>query len=132
MSEAIEYEQLGEDAGGGQRGEADLRRLGEVPMELSVELGRARMTVAQTLELRPGSVVALERAAGSAADLLVNGTPIARGEVVVVEEHYGLRVSELLEPEALEASHAQGDAAEDAAASAADAPALAPAPGAEG
>ena len=55
-------------------------------MELSVELGRTHMTVGETLDLRVGSVVTLDSAAGEPADLLVNGTAIARGEVIVVDE----------------------------------------------
>ena len=66
-------------------------------MELSVEIGRTHMTVGETLELRAGSIVTLERLAGEPVDLLVNGTPIARGEVVVVDEQFGLRVTEILE-----------------------------------
>jgi flagellar motor switch protein FliN len=76
---------------------ADLRRLSDVPMELSVEIGRTRMTVGETLQLRAGSIVTLERLAGEPVDLLVNGTPIARGEVVIVDEEFGLRVTEILE-----------------------------------
>lgn len=99
MAEAVEYEQFDRAAADGDAAasEADLSRLAEVPMELGVELGRAHMTVGETLELRVGSVVELERAAGEPADLLVNGTPIARGEVVVVDERYGLRITEILE-----------------------------------
>lgn len=78
----------------------DLRRLSDVPLELSVEIGRTRMTVGETLGLRPGSIVTLERLAGEPVDLLVNGTPIARGEVVVVDEQFGLRVRELIEDDA--------------------------------
>ena len=66
-------------------------------MELSVEIGRTRTTVGETLELRVGSVVALGRQAGEPVDLLVNGSPIARGEVVVVDERYGLRITEILD-----------------------------------
>jgi flagellar motor switch protein FliN len=77
--------------------DADLRRLSDVPLELSVEIGRTRMTVGETLQLRVGSIVTLERLAGEPVDLLVNGTPIARGEVVVVDEQFGLRVSEIIE-----------------------------------
>jgi flagellar motor switch protein FliN/FliY len=72
---------------------SDLRRLSAVPVELSVEIGRARMTVGETLELREGSVVTLNRMAGEPVDLLVNGTPIARGEVVVIDEQFGLRLT---------------------------------------
>jgi flagellar motor switch protein FliN/FliY len=74
---------------------ADLRRLRDVLVELTVEIGRTQMTVGETLELRPGSVVTLERMAGEPVDLLVNGRRIARGEVVVVDEEFGLRVTEI-------------------------------------
>ena len=76
--------------------EGDLRRLSAVPVDLSVEMGRARMTVGETLELRQGSIVTLNRMAGEPVDLLVNGAPIARGEVVVIDEQFGLRVTEML------------------------------------
>ena len=76
--------------------DGDLRRLRDVLVELTVEIGRTRMTVGETLELRPGSVVALNRMAGEPVDLLVNGTAIARGEVVVIDEQFGLRVTEVL------------------------------------
>lgn len=75
---------------------ADLGRLSDVPVELAVEIGRTRMTVGATLELRPGSIVVLDRVAGEPVDLLVNGTPIARGEVVVIDEEFALRVTEVL------------------------------------
>jgi flagellar motor switch protein FliN len=75
----------------------DIDRLSDIPMELSVEIGRTHMTVGETLDLRVGSVVALERLAGETADLLVNGSAIARGEVVVIDEQYGLRITEILD-----------------------------------
>ena len=59
-------------------------------------MGRTRMTVGETLELRQGSIITLNRMAGEPVDLLVNGTPIARGEVVVIDEQFGLRVTEVL------------------------------------
>ncbi len=115
MTETIEYEQfdqgsdgspsaptLGADSGA----EVDLSRLSEIPMELSVEIGRTHMTVGETLDLRIGSVVTLERLAGETADLLVNGSSIARGEVVVIDEQYGLRVTEILDGQS-DAEHAQ-------------------------
>ncbi len=77
-------------------GPADLGRLSDVPVELAVEIGRTRMTVGATLELRPGSIVVLDRVAGEPVDLLVNGTPIARGEVVVIDEEFALRVTDVL------------------------------------
>nr|WP_281374732.1 flagellar motor switch protein FliN [Nocardioides soli] len=66
-----------------------------VDMEVTVEIGRTRMTVRDLLELTPGAVLELDRAAGSPADLLVNGRLIARGEVVVIDEDFGLRITEI-------------------------------------
>jgi flagellar motor switch protein FliN/FliY len=90
--------------------ETDLHRLSEVPMELSVEIGRTHITVGETLQLRAGSVVTLDRLAGEPVDLLVNGTPIARGEVVVVDEQFGLRVTQIVEGERGGSSPAQAEA----------------------
>jgi flagellar motor switch protein FliN/FliY len=75
---------------------ADLRRLRDVPVDLAVEIGRARMTVGETLGLRPGSIIKLDRLAEEPLDLLVNGTRIARGEVVVIDEDFGLRITEVV------------------------------------
>lgn len=73
-----------------------LKVIRSVEMNVTAELGRAQMTVRELLELAPGSVIELDRAAGSPVDLLVNGTIIARGEVVVIDEEYGIRVSEIV------------------------------------
>lgn len=127
MTEAIEYEQFdqGASSAGASPGGAtpdntslgasdpDLSRLSDIPMELSVEIGRTHMTVGETLDLRVGSVVALERQAGEAADLLVNGTAIARGEVIVMDERYGLRVTEILESNQISASSGTAGAVTD-------------------
>ncbi len=119
MAEAIEYEQFDQNPSGGATSthlggaspsDPDLSRLSDIPMELSVEIGRTHMTVGETLDLRVGSVVALERQAGEAADLLVNGTAIARGEVIVMDERYGLRVTEILESNQISASTGTGEA----------------------
>jgi flagellar motor switch protein FliN/FliY len=69
-----------------------------VPVELAVEIGRTNMTIREALALGPGSIVTLNRLAGEPVDLLVNGKPIARGEVVVIDEEFGLRVTEVLAP----------------------------------
>jgi flagellar motor switch protein FliN/FliY len=71
-----------------------------VDLEVAVELGRTRLTVRELLALSPGEVLELDRAAGSPADLLVNGRLIARGEVVVVEEDFGLRITEIVDESA--------------------------------
>src|ERR1700759_4603868 len=99
MSGSVAYEQFDEDGAGasGPHSDGDLRRLSEVPVEASVEIGRTGMTVGETLDLRVGSVVKLERLAGEPVDLLVNGTLIAQGEVVVADEQFGLRVTEIVE-----------------------------------
>ena len=70
-----------------------------VEMQASVELGRARLTINDLLSLRSGEVIELDRAAGELADLFVNGRLIARGEVVVVDENYGLRITQLVNDE---------------------------------
>jgi flagellar motor switch protein FliN/FliY len=87
-------------ARGGKRGSLELLR--HVAMEVTVEIGRTRMTVGELLSLHPGEVVELDRAASAPADLLVNGTLIARGEVVVVDEDFGLRISEIVTDAAAE------------------------------
>lgn len=109
----------GSSAGGVQ--EADLRRVAEVPLELSVEIGRTRMTVGETLDLRAGSIVTLDRLAGEPVDLLVNGTPIARGEVVVVDEQFGLRVTAILEGDGEPPAEEQAPVERDSVASASEA-----------
>src|SRR5579863_7693461 len=97
MSQEMDFAPLHAGLGGAPvDASADLRRLAEVPVDLSVEIGRTRMTVGETLELREGSVVTLDRMAGEPVDLLVNGTPIARGEVVVIDEQFGLRLTKVL------------------------------------
>jgi flagellar motor switch protein FliN len=128
MAETIEYEQFDSApaASNGTNSTADLSRLSEIPMELSVEIGRTHMTVGQTLELRVGAVVELEREAGDPVDLLVNGSPIARGEVIVSDERYGLRITEILDgsggeqaavaPAALDAEPSSPDGGEPAGA----------------
>jgi flagellar motor switch protein FliN len=73
-----------------------LDQLAHVEMEVTVEIGRTRMTIGELLSLTPGQVIELDRAAGTPADLFVNGTLLARGEVVVVDEDFGLRVSEIV------------------------------------
>jgi flagellar motor switch protein FliN/FliY len=88
---------LGSPMGGTPSGRRrGIELLHGVDMEVTVEIGRTRMTVRELLELSPGAVLELDRAAGSPADLLVNGRLIARGEVVVVDEDFGLRVTEIV------------------------------------
>lgn len=82
--------------GGASGGLINLGMLREVPLEVTAELGRTRLPVADILQLNVGSVVNLDRAAGSPVDLVVNGTLIAHGEVVVIDDEYGVRITEIL------------------------------------
>jgi flagellar motor switch protein FliN/FliY len=68
----------------------------DIPLEISVELGRVRMMVKEVVELGTGSVVEIQKAAGEPVDVLVNGRLVARGEVVVIEDNFGVRITEIL------------------------------------
>jgi flagellar motor switch protein FliN/FliY len=70
--------------------------LADVEMGVTAELGRTRLTVRDLLAITPGTVLELDRAAGEPVEVLVNGTPIARGEVVVIDEEFAIRISEIL------------------------------------
>jgi flagellar motor switch protein FliN len=98
MSEPVDYVPFETTvaAPAGAAAGADLERLYDVPVELAVEIGRTQMTIREALALGPGSLVTLNRLAGEPVDLLVNGKRIARGEVVVLDEEFGLRVTEVL------------------------------------
>jgi flagellar motor switch protein FliN len=94
----VEFTPLDDDAvtGRGPVADADLTRLTAVTVELTVEVGRTHMSLGETMSLGPGSVVTLDRLADKPVDLLVNGRPIARGEVVVIDEQFGLRITEVV------------------------------------
>ena len=98
-----EFETLNDGAPvfGGSRPLAILK---DVEMGVTAELGRRRMTVRDLLALTPGSVIELDRAAGSPVDVLVNGTLIARGEVVVIDEEFGIRIAEIVAAEPMGAA----------------------------
>jgi flagellar motor switch protein FliN len=92
---AAAFESLSESIGSASSHRA-VELLSDVEMGVTVELGRTRMTVRELLSMQPGSVVELDRAAGSPVDLLVNGTLVARGEVVVIDEEFGVRITEII------------------------------------
>jgi flagellar motor switch protein FliN/FliY len=101
MSETVEYAPFEATVGPDELAPApaaptDLERLHDVPVELAVEIGRTHMTIGETLALGPGAIVTLNRLAGEPVDLLVNGRSIARGEVVVIDEEFGLRITEVV------------------------------------
>ncbi len=70
----------------------------DIPLDVTVELGRVRMIIKDVLELSSGSIIELDRVAGEPVDLLVNGRLIAKGEVVVIEDNFGIRITEILSP----------------------------------
>ncbi len=72
------------------------RTLGDIPIEVSVELGRTHMSLKDILELKEGSLVELDRMAGEPLDLKVGGQLVAHGEVIAVDDHYGIKVTNLL------------------------------------
>ncbi|CFX65314.1 Surface presentation of antigen (SpoA) [Syntrophomonas zehnderi OL-4] len=70
----------------------------DVPLDVSVELGKTRKTIKDVLELSQGSIIQLDKLAGEPVDLMVNGKLIAKGEVVVIDENYGIRITTILSP----------------------------------
>lgn len=81
---------------GGMEG---LRLLENIGVTLTVEVGRTDLTIRDLLRLSEGAVIELDRLAGDPLDVLVNGTPIAKGEVVMVGERFGIRFGQIIEPE---------------------------------
>ncbi|MGE8234104.1 MAG: flagellar motor switch protein FliN [Stenotrophomonas sp.] len=76
----------------------DLDVILDVPVTLSLEVGRARLPIRNLLQLNQGSVVELERGAGESLDVFVNGTLIAHGEVVVINDRFGVRLTDVVSP----------------------------------
>ena len=85
-----------EPAAGG--GDLNLDVILDVPVTLSLEVGRTRMPIRNLLQLNQGSVVELERGAGEPLDVFVNGTLIAHGEVVVINDRFGVRLTDVVSP----------------------------------
>lgn len=89
--------------GGGNHGLHEegngLDLLMDIPLEISVELGRVKMLVREVVELSSGSIVEIDKAAGEPVDVMVNGRLVARGEVVVIEDNFGVRITEILTPQ---------------------------------
>ena len=76
--------------------EDSLEMLMDIPLQISVELGRVKMVVKDVVELGSGSIIEIDKAAGEPVDVLVNGKVVARGEVVVIEDNFGVRITEIL------------------------------------
>lgn len=86
-----------EAAGGGGAGRLDM--ILDIPVQLTVELGRTKIAIRNLLQLAQGSVVELDRLAGEPMDVLVNGCLIAQGEVVVVNDKFGIRLTDVIAPD---------------------------------
>lgn len=81
-----------------QIGHADIERVLDVPVQLTAELGRTRITIKSLIQLAPGSVVELDGLAGEPMDVFINGYLIAQGEVVVVNDKFGIRLTDIVTP----------------------------------
>ena len=93
-----QMDQLIEDGASGATRDVNLEVILDVPVTLSMEVGRTRIPIRNLLQLNQGSVVELERAAGEPLDVFVNGTLVAHGEVVVVNERFGIRLTDIVTP----------------------------------
>jgi flagellar motor switch protein FliN/FliY len=83
---------------GNVAGRPDLDVILDIPVTISMEVGRTSITIRNLLQLNQGSVIELDRLAGEPLDVLVNGTLIAHGEVVVVNEKFGIRMTDVISP----------------------------------
>ncbi|RYF38432.1 MAG: flagellar motor switch protein FliN, partial [Comamonadaceae bacterium] len=90
------FPSLGAGSAGAQRDDIDL--VLDIPVQLTVELGRTRIPIKHILQLAQGSVIELDALAGEPMDVLVNGFLIAQGEVVVVNDRFGIRLTDIVTP----------------------------------
>lgn len=95
---AAEFENLRDEAAPETGRDLNLEVILDVPVTLSMEVGRTRIPMRNLLQLNQGSVVELDREAGEPLDVFVNGTLIAHGEVVVVNEKFGIRLTDVISP----------------------------------
>ena len=96
VARPVQFQQFGD--GGSSESTANIDLLMDVNLKVSVRLGQATMSIRDILELGPGFVIELDKLAGEPVDILVNDKPIARGEVVVVDENFGVRVVDIISP----------------------------------
>lgn len=94
----VDLEEFSEGEAGGIEGRPDLDVILDIPVSISMEVGRTPITIRNLLQLNQGSVIELDRLAGEPLDVLVNGTLIAHGEVVVVNEKFGIRMTDVISP----------------------------------
>lgn len=77
-------------------GASGLGRVRDIPLEVTVELGRTRLLIRDILDLSPGSIIELDKIAGEPVDLFANGMLVARGEVIVIDDNFGVRLTEII------------------------------------
>ncbi|MEH6383087.1 MAG: flagellar motor switch protein FliN [Colwellia sp.] len=95
-AETVELEELEEDAPITGEEKRKLDAILDIPVTISMEVGRSHISIRNLLQLNQGSVVELDRVAGESLDVLVNGTLIAHGEVVVVNDKFGIRLTDVI------------------------------------
>ncbi len=95
---AAEFDELDVGEGVSMGDEANLDVILDIPVTIAMEIGRTRISIRNLLQLNQGSVVELDRLAGEPMDVLVNGTLVAHGEVVVVNEKFGIRLTDVVSP----------------------------------
>jgi flagellar motor switch protein FliN len=98
QAHAMEMADMQDETAGGSPSDVNLEVILDVPVTLSMEVGRTRIPIRNLLQLNQGSVVELDRAAGEPLDVYVNGTLVAHGEVVVVNEKFGIRLTDVISP----------------------------------
>ena len=96
--ERAEFQNLEKQSGAMATAESNLEVILDIPVTLSMEVGRTEVPIQDLLALNRGSVVELDRMAGEPMDVLINGTLIAHGEVVVVNEKFGIRLTDVISP----------------------------------
>ena len=98
QAQPAEFKDLTEDGADKAPRDVNLEVILDVPVTLSMEVGRNRIPIRSFLQLNQGSVVELDRTAGEPLDVYVNGTLVAHGEVVVVNERFGIRLTDVISP----------------------------------
>lgn len=91
-----DFQNLEADSAADSLGESSLDMILDIPVTISVEIGRTKISISNLLKLNQGSVVELDRLAGEPMDVVVNGTLIAHGEIVVVNEKFGIRLTDII------------------------------------
>lgn len=98
MGQTVSFSELKDESAKNSAGSPELEVILDIPVSISMEVGRTSITIRNLLQLNQGSVIELDRLAGEPLDVLVNGTLIAHGEVVVVNEKFGIRMTDVISP----------------------------------